>query len=204
MPKPDYDRAANMAYRALLSLSITELPVRPLDILRLCKNTMVHTYDEIMPKFDMTDRWLFKLWYMENQDAVTVRRIFGDGTVRYELFYDSHAHPLRMRFTLSHELGHILLNHRDEADWEEKEADYFASQLLAPQSLFLPLNISGYDMSAEGISSLFGISKAAAAVSLSGPKHRRDTETDSKVMKLFSLFIYNNSPSDEVTAHEAS
>jgi len=55
-------------------------------------------------------------------------------------------HPLRQRFSLAHELGHICLNHdlilSDRIEEEginaelEKEADEFASELLMPIDLF--------------------------------------------------------------------
>lgn len=39
----------------------------------------------------------------------------------------------RIRFSLMHELGHILLRHPTGADCYEKEANYFASHILAPR-----------------------------------------------------------------------
>ena len=42
--QPDYDRAAMLAYRCLVKLNVTKLPVRPLEILRRCRNTVVYTY----------------------------------------------------------------------------------------------------------------------------------------------------------------
>jgi Zn-dependent peptidase ImmA (M78 family) len=50
-------------------------------------------------------------------------------------------HPwCRRRFTLAHEIGHLLLGHTCNNDQtikshEEKEADIFASELLVPKSL---------------------------------------------------------------------
>ena len=39
----------------------------------------------------------------------------------------------RIRFSLAHELGHIILEHPSNADYYEQEANYFAAHLLAPQ-----------------------------------------------------------------------
>jgi Predicted Zn peptidase len=41
----------------------------------------------------------------------------------------------RCAFTLAHEIGHILLEHRKDGPDEEKEADAFAAELLAPRIL---------------------------------------------------------------------
>ena len=164
---PNYDRAAKMAYRTLLDLKIDTLPIDPLVILHKCKNTVVHTYDELMEKYGMTDRQLFKACEMEGQDALTIRKEIK-GRAVYELFYYTHGDPHRRRFTLAHELGHIVLNHRMEEPWEEKEADHFASQLLAPRPLFPILTIHSYNMqSPDTVSRLFGLSKAASEVVVS-------------------------------------
>lgn len=51
-----------------------------------------------------------------------------------KIFYNTNMPNGRIKFSLMHELGHILLNHCDEHTHEmEKEANYFASHLLAPR-----------------------------------------------------------------------
>lgn len=168
MMGPDYARAAVMAYKTILSLDIKELPVNPLDIIKRCNNTVIHTYDEAMSKYGMTDRQLFKLWHMEGQDAVTVRRVFDSGAIGYELFYDSHAYPLRRRFSLAHELGHVLMGHRMETKDEEREANHFASVLLMPRPA-LELFTSGVDdetLAVELTTTIFCVSASAAQVAL--------------------------------------
>lgn len=205
--KPDYDRAARMAYKALLSLNVAELPIDPLKILKHCKNTCIHTYDEVMPLYDITDRFLFRLEYMEDHDAFTVRKQFGNGIIRYELFYDSHVYPLRLRFTLAHELAHIILGHNREDSIEEREADYFASQLLAPHPLLVPMTINGYNMTPDGISDVFRISKSAACVALAHPKHHSNMERDFELQQQFIQYIYEHGPNklfSEVSSNEAS
>lgn len=183
-----------MAYSVLTSLKIDQLPVDPLQILMRCNNTSIHTYDEAMTLYGMTDRALFKLLYMEDQDAITVRRLYDNGRSVYEMFYDSHAYPPRMRFTFAHELAHIILGHSREDLVEEAEADYFASQLLAPHPVFVLLTINGYDMSPDGISKTFHISRAAASASLARPKHKRNMDRDYSVQELFAPFIYEHGP----------
>ncbi len=50
------------------------------------------------------------------------------------IYYNDHMLPLRIRFSIAHELGHILLDHGDYQDVEkEAEANYFASHFLAPR-----------------------------------------------------------------------
>lgn len=59
------------------------------------------------------------------------------------IFLQSTDYPTRQRFTLAHELGHHVLGHRgrvdnrseigaDSVDLEERQANHFAGELLAP------------------------------------------------------------------------
>ena len=50
-------------------------------------------------------------------------------------------HPVtRQRWTMAHELGHILLDHREQSRVNEAEANYFARQLLMPMAVLVKMN----------------------------------------------------------------
>lgn len=81
-------------------------------------------------------------------------------------------HPHRQRFTLGHELGHILLGHPAEAGRSPEqvrvfdlEADRCASELLMPARLLLPLLQK--DCRLPVLARLFDVSPEAMAVRLS-------------------------------------
>ena len=186
---PDFDRAAAKAYRTLLALRICSLPIDPLAILSKCKNTAVHTYEEVMPRFGISDPHYFKSLVAEGRDAMSIRREMN-GRIVYEMIYDARENRRRMRFTLAHELGHILLNHRMEAPWEEREADYFASQLLAPRPVFNVLAVYGFDSSnPEVIAAAFQLSKAAAEIAARAPCHRPETGIYRAVYDQFEEYV---------------
>ena len=64
----------------------------------------------------------------------------------------------RKRFTVAHEIGHVVLQHRMEGDeTEEQEANTFARNLLAPRRLALK-----YGVSFREYPDVFRISAAAA------------------------------------------
>ena len=63
----------------------------------------------------------------------------------------------RRRFTLAHELGHYTLRHHLGSEAEEREADCFARNLLAPRLVAIERGIKF-----EDYPSVFGISRAAA------------------------------------------
>ena len=49
------------------------------------------------------------------------------------IYYNDMQPKSRIDFSLMHELGHILLEHQGEYDWQEIEANNFASNILAPR-----------------------------------------------------------------------
>lgn len=94
---------------------------------------------------------------------------------RYLVMWNESNNPGRQRWTMAHELGHILCKHFPIAACDklsengiakienpefEKEADYFASCLLAPFPLFEILGIK----SANDIQITFGLSREASRI----------------------------------------
>lgn len=54
---------------------------------------------------------------------------------KYVIYYNSNQNIKRIRFTLMHEIGHIVLGHKEESPLAKKEADFFAAYALAPYPL---------------------------------------------------------------------
>lgn len=79
-------------------------------------------------------------------NAVTLRPDDFDAA-RTAIFYnDSHPRE-RIRFTLAHELAHIILEHPAiESDAHEAEADIFANYLLGPAPLVLRDSANSIDV----------------------------------------------------------
>lgn len=187
---PDYNRAARLAYKTILSLHIESFPIDPMMIFSFCKNTVIRTYEEAAPYFGLSDADHFKWYVADNKDALTVRREYDDGTIRYEMIYDSRGNPCRRRFTLAHELGHIVMKHHQEQWWEEKEADYYAAQLLAPHPVFdLFPRYSMNPSDPELIARTFGLSKAASEMAVLPPHHKTDAELSREIKASFEPFI---------------
>ncbi|MBO4552862.1 ImmA/IrrE family metallo-endopeptidase [bacterium] len=51
---------------------------------------------------------------------------------KYMIYYDEHKSEGSIRFSLLHELGHIILGHKEESTRAETLADYFAGYAIAP------------------------------------------------------------------------
>lgn len=103
-----------------------------------------------------------------------------------------------IRFTIVHELGHILLGHSlaDGICTEEKEeeADLFAARLLAPPGVLYALNA----YSATSIALLCNLSHRCAEVQsktmihLLQRQNRAPEESETKLIAAFEEYIANN------------
>ena len=131
----------------------------PLNIIKL-----IESYDIILQTLD--DYQEFRSITKESRDYIKISdgRSFYDPTHNiYMIVYDSSKKSQRIRFTLAHELGHILLGHLKNELTQidrggisnslyqnfENEADTFAGNLLAPPILILEKikNISHFSSS---------------------------------------------------------
>ena len=148
--QPDYDRAATLAYRCLLQLGIASLPVRPLEILRKCRNTVVYTFQQAAKELGITEADFDRR--CGEADAFTVR-----GGERYVVCYREGGNPARLNFTLAHELGHILLHHTEDTVADEAEANCFAGHLLCP-------SVAVDGMPPEKVATTCYVSKSAAVM----------------------------------------
>lgn len=102
-----------------------------------------------------------------------------------EIFYNDRKDRRRIRFTLMHELGHIVLDTQNE-----DEADAFAAEILAPLSVAVWKNLR----TADSISRYFDVSISAANRLVSKINNR--TKVDSDV--LVRYFAESKEPKKKV------
>lgn len=141
-----YKASRDLAWRVLINEQVTELPVK---VGKLCRNM-----DITVQYYQSTD---------ENDGFSTI--INGQA----HIFVSKNCSAERQRFTVAHELGHILLGHvgkyklvnREPSDRDnpiEQEANVFASRLLAPACVLWALKAR----TPEEIAELCRISKQSA------------------------------------------
>ena len=153
----NYKDSRDAAWQILIKYEIKSLPV---SVSKICEreNIRLLTYGEGAP--------IIERLRLENNvignDAFSMRRM---------IFYDDTKPPSRQRFSIAHEIGHILLHNPTGAtvlnremspndDPLEREANVFASRLLAPLCVLHFLNVR----SPEEISELCNISITAARI----------------------------------------
>ncbi len=143
------------AYEALALTSADSLPVDPAAVaehfgIKLTDYATCARYYSCSME-QLYQRGALGLSFLDDSDGVYVIAI--NENVRYQL---------RQRWSLAHELGHILLHHVDSdstlTEAEERAADEFAAALLAPLTV---LHFCGVSSAAE-IASMCRISDAAA------------------------------------------
>lgn len=157
----DYKRARDLSWRVLLNTGTRELPVK---VSRICRGygVTLRSYQVGAPLI----RELGLEAQCDISDGFTVRS--GD---RCYVFYNMEQPPGRVRFTIAHELGHVLLGHLGDGEhtvynresssedaMEEHTANVFASRLLAPACVLHALGA----VTPEQIAAVCDISMAAA------------------------------------------
>lgn len=153
----DYKKSRDAAWKILIKNHISTLPISVYELCR-SENIRLVSYEEggeLIDKFNLREHTI------EN-DAFSFSRI---------IFYNSETMPERQRFSIAHEMGHIVLHNPTGAtvmnreispndDPLETEANIFASRLLAPLCILHFLNLN----CAEEIAEYCSISMTAAKI----------------------------------------
>lgn len=124
---PDYSAATNKAYEILSKVYPFNLETDIFKILSLFPNIAIHTYTEIANRF-------FESFhdFMDTASSEYGYTIYNPYTGKTEIFYNDTKDYSTIKFTLAHELGHIVLGHTEDNDISRKEASCFARNLLCP------------------------------------------------------------------------
>ena len=142
----DYQNTRDTVWRLLIDLNVSELPI---NTVKVCAELGI------------------KLHYYEPTDESDGMSCYINGVPH--IFVSSAVSPERRRFTIAHEIGHIILGHvgkyelinREPSSTDnpvEQAANVFASRLLAPACVLWGCNVQ----TAEQIQELCRISKTAA------------------------------------------
>lgn len=164
----DYKQARNLSWEVLIKQNIQYLPV---DLKQIFRNIGIKATSYEKGK-EIIDQCGFNEYTINDGFSIAV-----DG--RYYIFCDGNQLETRLRFTLAHELGHILLGHVDHENvacranvtiWNKGEAEepnpleaaanVFASRLLAPACVLHSVGATTPD----DIAGLCGLSRRAAEI----------------------------------------
>ncbi|MCL2853319.1 MAG: ImmA/IrrE family metallo-endopeptidase [Defluviitaleaceae bacterium] len=185
--KPRLALATLLAYNELLRLNIGACPISSDTFLTPSgQSIIICSYQEFCERTGVTF------------DELSLGGRLGDGfyvsgtdTYRTMIFYNADRYTPRVRFTMLHEVGHVILNHKRNAPVEEAEANFFASQFLIPSALLLEIHRRGHNLDVHRISRIFDVSLTAARVKLEQLERLRHTQThlDDSIVRRFTPYL---------------
>lgn len=189
MAKYDYSKINYTAQKVLVEKCNVTFPVNILDLISLFPNINISTYNE----FNETIAQNFGKRAEQISDEAFSAKVSTDS---YIIFYNDDTSlkiPQRIRFTLGHELGHILLGHFDNYEGFlprngfgvvnseiEGEADVFASEILCPTCL------TSIKWSQEYVEKLFDVSGSVAKYTIETKKEYPWIKASYTFQKYFS------------------
>ena len=193
-----YQNARDASWETLIYCKAEELPI---DVRAVCQalGCKLYTYTigaELIKAFGL-------FMYVDTTDGFTT---FYRGTPY--IFYSDQTTEARQRFTIAHEIGHIVLKHfgsgqgttinHEQASQdapEEMQANQFAARLLAPACILHALNTND----AKEVAALCNISMQAAVFrtarmqTLNARKKFLSHPLERLVYKQFQPFIMSRS-----------
>lgn len=142
----DYNYIRKKSAEVIIECNVKKFPIDCFDILAHYGYKM-YSYSKLYE----LNKELYDMCISYSQDA------FRSGSTKI-IAYNDKKPKTRTRFSLMHELGHDILEHKNDTPENESEANFFANNMLAPRIAIYytrPKLISR-------ISELFGISSSAA------------------------------------------
>lgn len=141
-----YDRIESTVIDLYEELGVKEFPINPFEIAKR-KGYVLIPYSQL-------DEEVLKTLLPNNDNGWSGRTKNGE----YRIFYNDTHCKERQKFTIMHEIGHIVLGHRENSIYAEKCANYFATYALAPSPMIGRTGCEDF----VDISNRFGISYESA------------------------------------------
>lgn len=151
----DFGNIISKAYETLI---IQEKLFFPLDIfnIKLNQEVVIISFDEMSIRSKTNYETIKDL-----ADGADAFKYEQDGIVF--ILYDNKINSIgRIRWSVAHEYGHIVLNHKNQCDQNEVEANFFAANLLLPQCVLKELIQKRGDITKAYLKDKFSISEESA------------------------------------------
>lgn len=202
--KPRYSITNQKSLACLLEYNLSDLPITTEAIFQIIRDLQcsVRTYSFHANKLNCSIQDICEAF-----GSIDGYSLYDEVTGKYKIAYnDTIFSHQRIRFTLMHEIGHIYLNHfiefeqtklcrgglnEIELDMLDKEANYFASKVLAPEIILLRIGCETPDVIQERCAiSLEAAKHKSTAVKKYGESRNLFSKLEQKVLSLFHNFVY--------------
>lgn len=169
--KPDFDRAQNAATHLLLKQNIDSLFI---DIrnFRFDKKILI---DSVQHFAETVNQPLSNFMC----DKFSGCCVLPNQRCNVVLFDNSEKNEYRKHWGIAHEIGHLYLEHEKDGEKEEKEAHFFAAQIVMPEIVMYNLSDRCGGLTPEKICGLFNASYDSACKRV-GTFQRRSCFSSSK------------------------
>lgn len=162
---PDYYKATNAAYK---ELERYDGGFPQIDIFRLIssdQNIRLITYSQMAQRFGYTHNE-FTYNIAKSEQGYSVRNKI---TGRSQIIFNNLKDDKTIKFTVAHELGHIRLEHENDDDISNKEANCFARNILCPCPIAEDFQLS----TPKDFSDCYGISLPMAEATMGNIQYDR-------------------------------
>lgn len=194
-----YDHIKRIVNDIYIKLNIIQLPIDVIEIISSFHNIKIVSYHQFMINHNLTKEETFEM-LTSNEGCTDYFKKLD----RYIIYYNNldFKSDTRIRWTLTHELGHILCGHYSEDTkifskdlteaeykFKESEANYFAGLLLSNPIILDKLRIrSSYD-----IEIYCALSSEAAKYRFDAYnkwcKHKITTSSDRYILRNFQNYL---------------
>lgn len=143
-----YEEIKNIVGGVFGRYNITTIPINPFEL--------AHKMGFKISPYSSLDPSIRLICYKFNKDGFLLK---SKDDYNY-IFYNDNRITGRINNTIMHEIGHYVLDHGQESDLAEAEANFFAKYTLAPPVLIYKYKLKN----AEEIAKTFEVSNQAAKI----------------------------------------
>ena len=147
LPSNEFDRIEKAVVDLYKKLRLDQVPLDPF-VIASKLGFLVKKYSDLPMDTQI---------YLKNNEREGVS-LFDPDIGTFVICYDDNISYSRIRFTIMHEIGHIMLGHREESVLAKRMADYYAAYSLAPSPLIRKFKCEDY----LDISNTFDVSQECA------------------------------------------
>lgn len=138
---PDYNKATNAAYEELQNYDGRYPQIDIFHIIRNHPKIKLHTFTEIASRLGIS----VEEFVAELSESDMGYTVYDRAKGRWLIYYNDTKCDTTIRFTIAHELGHIVLKHTEDNSVTDREANCFARNLLCPVPLRNELGLKTLD-----------------------------------------------------------